>query len=256
MVSEPATRDTRERSGEAVISVKGTAELEDSNARPEGIVLSTWPLIVATGLSEWRVWLSTTTTPGELGIREAVMVRSAAASVERSGDGASMTDGSTSFVELAVSVDGSCGDSSTTDGSTCPVVFCADDKSGVDTSVGLFVTVGSWIDGEDMVIAEASLTAVCGPPTTIVECVAAASPSPVDSAAAGDLPLSPNVTIGGWSLLGPGKLLTVSQVVLLGASTPAFVEVVIRVSGGCTVPDIADSAPHKTDRAFSDEVSG
>lgn len=82
MASEPATNGTRVGSESAVSCVKVMAELEETSTRSEDRALIMWPLMVATGLAELKVWPSRTMASGESDARDAVMVRSAATSVE------------------------------------------------------------------------------------------------------------------------------------------------------------------------------
>jgi hypothetical protein len=54
-VSDPATKGTRVGTAFTDVAVNSMAESEDTNTSPEDSALITWPLIVATGSSEWNV---------------------------------------------------------------------------------------------------------------------------------------------------------------------------------------------------------
>ena len=102
-VSDPATKGTRVGSEAAVISVRVIAVPEETNTKPEDSALITWPLMVATGSSEWIVWPSTTIAPGRSDAWDAVTVRFAAASVEGRVGTACTIDGSVDSAELTPS---------------------------------------------------------------------------------------------------------------------------------------------------------
>ena len=77
------------------------AELEESSTKSEDEALITWPLIVATGLSELKVCPPRTTASGESDARDALTVKSPAISVEYSVGVACTTDGSVYAAEVS-----------------------------------------------------------------------------------------------------------------------------------------------------------
>lgn len=162
-VSNPATKGTRVGSELSVIFVNGMAESEDTNTKSEDRALSTWPLMVATGLSELKVWPPRITASGEPDARDAVTVRSAATSVECSVGIACKTDGSVKSGRL-----------------------CSPDAAGVEMIVDSVVGAGSWFDREDVAASGSPLLDICESSGARDEVVPSASVCPVESGCSWD----------------------------------------------------------------------
>jgi hypothetical protein len=236
-VSDPAARGTKVGSALAGISVNGICESEDTNTKLEDSALTTKPLIVATGSSERKVWPPTTTAPGTPDACDAVIVRSAAASVEYPVGTACTTDGSVNSAELS--------------------------SSGVveiDKPVKSVVAAGSWIEREDVNVMGSLSLEVCGSRTVEVEVVPVLSPCPVESGCSWDRLCPADVVVGSRPLLGPVRLLLRSSVLPIDESTLPDVIVVVAnalcVKCDCVDSDKAESALCKTDKTFKDADSG
>ena len=132
-------------------------ESEDISTRSEDNALITWPLIVATGLSELKVWPPRTIASWKSDARETVTVSSAATSVECSVGVACTTDGSVNSAELS-----------------------SPDAAGFDRHTDSVVGAGSWFP-EDVAAAGSPLLDVCGSSSSRVDVVPSASACPVES---------------------------------------------------------------------------